>query len=250
MKIDVCMATWNSSDVLDETLDMLRESELNSDVDISRLIVVDNNSTDETLEIIESKCIKYGWETDIQCIKSSLPEARKLGIDSVETEWFLFLDDDVRLTESYLEDLSGAIGSQVGAVQGRKQSRTESNTDWVRRRARRGGTHATLIRHTAISGIGYPADLNVLEDEYSRRYVEDMGYLWIFNHQAIFTHALMDRHPIGWQEGYLGGKYGLSVFHTVLLNIPYAIASKRNPIPHIWRTVGWLWGYRVSSKQN
>lgn len=250
MEIDVCMPTWNSSKVLGRTLTLLAAAESSSDININNLIVVDNESSDDTLTIAGGKAEEHSWGEVFILRSTNLPEARQTGIKYVETEWFLFLDDDVRISERYLEEVSRSIAPAVGAIQGRKTSRTESNSDWVRRRARRGGTHGTLIRHDSIAGIQYPSDLCVLEDEYSRRVVEDSGYLWIFNHQAKFTHASMDRHPIGWQEGYLGAKYGLSTFDTVALNVPYAVVTLRNPVPQFQRMLGWIWGYVYNINKN
>jgi len=52
----------------------------------------------------------------------------------------------------------------------------------------------------------------------------------------------VDRHPIGWQEGLLGGKYGLSAFQDVALHVPYAAMTGRDPRPHAARTAGWVAG--------
>lgn len=240
--IDVAVPTHESGSVLGGTLRRLARAERASSVTVSRLIVVDDESDDDTRDVARTAADANGWEPIVVSRPSTLPEAREIAIDRVETEWFLFLDDDVRISETYLADATGAVAPVVGAVQGRKTTRGEHNTDWVRRRARRGGTHATLLRRKAIEGMLYPDDLLVLEDEYTRRHVEDNGFLWIFNHQARFDHASQERHPIGWQEGYLGGKYGLSQFHTVVLNVPFALSEGRSPIPHAERAIGWIAG--------
>jgi glycosyltransferase involved in cell wall biosynthesis len=240
--IDVAIPTHESGAVLGGTLERLARAEESSPVAVSRLVLVDDESDDDTREIARAAAEANGWEPVVASRPSTLPEARELAIDRVESDWFLFLDDDVRLSTSYLRDATEAVAPAVGAVQGRKGSRDEHNTDWVRRRARRGGTHATLLRRSAIEGVSYPDDLLVLEDEYTRRHVEDDGYLWVFNHRARFEHASQERHPIGWREGYLGGKYGLSQFHTVALNVPFALASGRSPAPHAGRAAGWVAG--------
>lgn len=240
--IDVAVPTYQSGAVLDGTLERLARAEEAAPVAVSRLVVVDNESDDDTREIARTAADANGWEPIVTSRPSTLPEAREIAISRVESEWFLFLDDDVRLSTSYLRDAVEAVAPAVGAVQGRKAARDGHNTDWVRRRARRGGTHATLVRHAAIEGVSYPDDLLVLEDEYARRYVEDGGLLWVFNHRARFEHASQERHPIGWQEGYLGGKYGLSQFHTVALNVPFALAQGRSPAPHAERALGWVAG--------
>jgi|GEM_PF-3927120 len=241
-RIDVAIPTHESAAVLGGTLDALATSDRESAVSVDRLVVVDDASTDATRDVVREQADEYGWELALVTRPTTLPEARELAIDRVETEWFLFLDDDVRVGTHYLDRLTDAAAPGVGAIQGRKADRSEPASDWVRRRARRGGTHATLLRTAAARGVSFPADLHVLEDEFLRRHVESRGYLWVFNHRARFVHASMDRHPIGWQEGYLAGKYALKPFHEVALNVPFTAASGRNPVPHARRAVGWLAG--------
>lgn len=142
------------------------------------------------------------------------------------------------------------VSPAVGAIQGRKKSKSaaedstvgqpSTNTDWVRKRAFRGGTHATLIRTSAASGVNFPPDLEVWEDEYLRRHIESEGYLWIFNHQAIFSHKTQNRHGASWKSGYLQAKYGLRPFWHTALNIPYALVTGNLPIGQIAMLFGYL----------
>ena len=53
MTIDVAICTWNRSALLAQTLERLRELDVPGDVDW-RLIVVNNNSTDATSEVLAS----------------------------------------------------------------------------------------------------------------------------------------------------------------------------------------------------
>lgn len=241
-EIAVNIPTKESEPVISGTLDALAKAEQASGVRIRTLRVVDDHSEDRTVELARDAAEQYGWDTDIIVENTTLPEARALAIQRTDAPWFLFLDDDVRVSKDYLETLANSTAPLTGGVQGRKASRTEHPSDWTRRRSRRAGTHATLIRTEAVRDIQYPEDLTVLEDEFTRRHVERSGYLWTFNHRARFTHDSQDRHPIGWTEGFLGGKYGLSAFHTVALNVPFSLATGRNPVPHVKRALGWLAG--------
>jgi glycosyltransferase involved in cell wall biosynthesis len=240
--VDVAMPTHESAGVVGETLDRLAAVAADCDAGVNRLVVVDDESADDTRAVVRERADRHGWPLRLVTAETSLPEARELLAALAETEWLLFLDDDVRLGARYLDRLAAAAAPGVGGVQGRKASRDESPTDWVRRRARRGGTHATLVRADPAVAVSFPDDLHVLEDEYLRRHVESEGYLWVFNHQAAFAHANQYRHPIGWQEGYLAGKYGLKPFHEVALNVPFAAATGRSPVPHAKRAAGWLAG--------
>jgi glycosyltransferase involved in cell wall biosynthesis len=239
--IDVAMPTYLSEPVLASTLQHLALSEQAGPVTIDTFRVIDNESDDRTLSIVEERAEHYGWDTDIISRQCSLPAARQLAIERVETDWFLFLDDDVRITESYLEDHASTIAPRIGAIQGRKLFETTVGTpepgparrsteahpsEWVHRRAFRGGTHATLIRREAAAPVEFPADLNVWEDQYLRREIERSGYLWIFNHQARFAHVTQNPRPQGWSEGYVQGKYGLRPAWHTCMGIPYAVVSE------------------------
>lgn len=242
MHIDIAMPTTESADVIGTTLDVAATAVENAGVSVGRLVVVDDESDDATLAIAGERADEYGWDTALVSEPATLPAARERAIGLVETEWFWFLDDDVRVRADYVSRLLDAIAPAVGAVQGRKADRTEHPSDWARRRARRGGTHATLVRHDAVADVVIPDDMAVLEDEYLRRQTEANGYKWFFHPHARFEHANQKRHPIGWTEGYVGGKYGLQPFQTVALNVPFAAVTGRNPLPHAKRTAGWIAG--------
>jgi glycosyltransferase involved in cell wall biosynthesis len=241
-RFDVCIPTWNSSEVLGVTLDKLADSVNSSEAVINRLILIDNISEDETVSVARSKASEYGWEIIIRRKESSLPEAREQAVQNVQTSWFLFLDDDVRISECYISQIFGCVAPIIGAVQGRKRSSTGSPWEWMQRRVYRGGTHATLVRTDALRGLSIPEGVKVLEDEYIRRYIESSGYIWVFNHQAIFAHDSMKRHPVGWEQGFIAGKYDLMPFHSVLLMIGSAVLSFKNPLNRLVLMVGYIFG--------
>jgi glycosyltransferase involved in cell wall biosynthesis len=242
------MPTYQSEPVIARTLDHLTESLQVADLELGRLIIVDNESDDGTIDTIESVSEEYGWETDVTRRESSLPAAREMVIANVETEWFLFLDDDVRIAPDYLETQLECIAPRVGAVQGRKASNTETPHQWVRRRVNRGGTHATLLRRQAVSDLDLPDDLVVLEDEFIRQHVTEQGYLWLFDHQAEFDHESMERHSIDWQQGYLAGKYDLLPGYVLLMAIGEAMVSDKRLLPRVERLFGWAGGRVVGRR--
>jgi glycosyltransferase involved in cell wall biosynthesis len=237
------MPTKNSEAVLRGTLKNLAEAAEYAGINIGTLIVVDGESEDKTCEIVQDFVQDTEWTLDLVCRPSTLPEAREIAINRVESEWFLFLDDDVRLNQDYLENLTSASAPLIGGIQGRRDIHKEHPSDWVRFRSHRAGTHATLIQHKTVHNVSFPSDLLILEDEYLRRHIEKKGYLWVFNHQAEYTHRNQWRHPIGWQEGYLGGKYGLSQFHHLLLSVLHAIINCNDPVPGAKRAAGWIAGW-------
>jgi glycosyltransferase involved in cell wall biosynthesis len=239
MKIDIAMPTRNSAEALPEALDRLQRSLDNSPLEANRLLIEDD-SDDDTPAVARE-------HTEIPVAVSerglSLPAARERLMSRVETEWFLFLDDDVRVQTDYLRRAwAWTSCANVGAVQGRKASRTERASDWMRRRARRAGTHATLIRTAAVRNVEIPLSVSVLEDEYLRRQVEDRGWVWALDHDARFEHDCQQRHPIGWEEGYVAGEHDLATGHRLVLSAVAATARRRNPTGQWARVAGWLAG--------
>lgn len=246
--LDVCMPTWNSGNVIQKTLECLKISLEGSTFELNELIIIDNHSRDRTKSIINQFCAQEDWDSRVIEQAINLPNARQLAIELVNTEWFLFLDDDVRIRENYLNILSKSISPIIGAIQGRKLSnRSLQNSKWLFYRARRGGTHATLIRTASVNKIEIPNDLVVLEDEFIRRHIEDQGYIWMLNHQAYFTHDTENRHSKGWTQGYLGGKYDLLHGYLDVMLIPYMLLKGRSPIPYAARLMGWIFG-KISTK--
>ncbi|WP_226013159.1 glycosyltransferase family 2 protein [Halomicrobium salinisoli] len=242
MEIDIAMPTKESADVIEQTLERAAAAIDRSAASVNRLVVVDDESGDGTRELARGAAEAHGWDATVVSESAPLPVARRRAIDLVETEWFWFLDDDVRVRADYVERLLDAVAPAVGAVQGRKASRTEHPSDWLHQRSRRGGTHATLVRREAVADVEIPEDVAVLEDEYLRRWIESSGYAWFFHPHARFVHDCQDRHEIGWTEGYVGGKYGLQSLRTVAMNVPYAAATGRDPTPHLKRAAGWVAG--------
>jgi len=235
------MPTLNSAGTIRATLAALERALASTPITKVEFVNV-HSGHDDTAAIIREQARDYGWVVQTETRDLSLPAARERLIELAGHEWLLFLDDDVRVRADYLQRLLASVAPEVGAVQGRKESRDEHPSRWVRRRSRRAGTHATLLRREAVANVSIPADVTVLEDEWLRRHVEAQGYLWTFNHQARFDHDCQNRHPIGFHEGYVAGKYGLRPFYELALQVPFAAVTKRNPWPHAMRALGWLGG--------
>lgn len=241
-KIDVVMPTLNSENVIGKSLYSLSEGEKFSNISIEGLIVIDSLSSDSTIDIVNEYANEYGWEPLVIQRETTLPEAREIAIQKVQTPWFLFLDDDVRISEEYLHLLAECVAPRIGAVQGRKRSSNGKPWEWTQRRIYRGGTHATLIRTEAVRNLRIPEDILVLEDEYIRRYIEGKGYIWVFNHISVFEHDSMGRHKLGWSQGRIAGRHGLMPFYSIILLIGDAIYNMKSPIDRLSLMVGWLYG--------
>ena len=111
MKIDVVMCTKNSEAILDKCLKSIFE-----EIPGCRLILLDGFSTDKTMDIINSYMDNF--HIKIIQTKASLGKSREIGINNVDTEWFVFIDSDVILKEGWFKEIKEYIShGKVGAVE-------------------------------------------------------------------------------------------------------------------------------------
>lgn len=242
-RFDVAIPTFGGEAVIEETLDALVVAVDEVDWRINRLLVDYRPDDDATGDVVRSWCESHGIDCDIHRTTHNLPEARQALIERVETDWFLFLDDDVRLQPTTLARLVDSVAPLTGAVQVRKQRQDDANAAWSKWRPVRGTTFATLVRTAAVAGIDIPDEVTVLEDEYLRQHVEnERDYLWTFNHQAVIEHDNQGRHSIDAREGVLAGRYGLLPYDYVFLNVPYNVVTLNHPLKHTKRALGFCYG--------
>jgi glycosyltransferase involved in cell wall biosynthesis len=93
-KVDVVILTKNSALTLKDVL-----QEVVCSIPFNNIIIVDGDSTDETLDIARqfgAKIIKGAW---------NLAFARRRGVLEVETEWFCFIDSDIYVFPSWYRQL-------------------------------------------------------------------------------------------------------------------------------------------------
>ena len=103
-KISVVICTHNRCDQLRDTLSSLSQTSVPEDL-TWELIVVDNNSTDRTKEVVGSFANssvnpKYLFE-----VKPGLSQARNRGIAEARGEIISFLDDDVIVDKNWLAQI-------------------------------------------------------------------------------------------------------------------------------------------------
>lgn len=102
--ISVVICCYNSAKRLPETLKHLAAQEGLEDIGWE-VIVVDNNSTDNTAALAESCWINYGAPSKLRVVKAlkqGLNEARIKGYEQSQFEFLCFCDDDNWLMPKYL----------------------------------------------------------------------------------------------------------------------------------------------------
>jgi hypothetical protein len=141
-------------------------------------------------------------------------------MERVDTDWFAFIDDDVKLRPDWWSTVTGVIGPDVGAVEGLWSyvAGDKRVDDYARAMARlvkllgreswkdridRAFTGDTLVRTDAVKGIQMP-NIPVWEDEYIRMWVEENGYKWLRTQNVVCDH--LRRYNLG--PSYNVGRYG------------------------------------------
>src|SRR3978361_1948176 len=113
--VSVTIVTYNSGRFIKRCL----ESVLDQGYPFKEIIVIDNNSSDGTIDILEpfdDRCRIIYNEENI-----GFAAAQNQAIALSDSEWVLTLNPDVLLLQGFLEALvtAGAIDSRVGTVCGK-----------------------------------------------------------------------------------------------------------------------------------
>jgi len=98
----VCICTYNRSLKLKRLLDHILEKVLIPSTVQIDFIVINNNSSDDTLEVANSFSSKLPLKVLTEK-KQGLSNARNRAIDASNAGWFIFIDDDVLPTEDFFE---------------------------------------------------------------------------------------------------------------------------------------------------
>jgi glycosyltransferase involved in cell wall biosynthesis len=118
MNITVILCSYNRWVSLGKTLDSLAASKFTEPIEWE-VLVVDNNSTDQTRAVVEDFCrrhpgrFRYLFEP-----KQGLSYARNAGIRNARGDVMAFTDDDVTVDPSWLQNLTAPLGDGVWAGSG------------------------------------------------------------------------------------------------------------------------------------
>ncbi len=110
MTISIIIPVFNQGEYLEEAI----ESAYNQTIAAQEIIVVNDGSTDNSLEVAERYMFKNlpGLESHVRVINQvnkGLPSARNTGIMNATGDYLLFLDADDLLEETAVEKISNAI---------------------------------------------------------------------------------------------------------------------------------------------
>ena len=224
-EMDIIIITKNSAEpCLNQCLSSIADAADFKDLQ-PRLIVIDGESTDGTLDIVNS----YQKQLDPLIIldQGNRATARQKGLEHVETDLFAFIDSDVVLTRNWFKDMMPYFENhEVGAVWGAALHMDPKRKKYFEAMAKlygakpitmmrrygekRGCLHDTMIRKTAIEEIKIPPELHVMEDHYIRLYIEERGWKWVSTERPHVRHFMGEDHPRNaYMDAYYGWKLGV-----------------------------------------
>jgi glycosyltransferase involved in cell wall biosynthesis len=120
--IDLVICTYNNAALLDRTLETIARLRASPGVEW-QVLVVNNNCTDETSEVVERHM--SSGRIRLRALvepRQGLTPARVCGVRNTSGEWIAFVDDDCLLAEDWIEQAArfasehpecGAFGGQV-----------------------------------------------------------------------------------------------------------------------------------------
>jgi glycosyltransferase involved in cell wall biosynthesis len=192
-KVDVIMCTWNSNKPwFKNCLYSIRR-----EIPICHFIVVDRFSNDGTQRVVK----EIFPEAIIIESNLNLGRARAEAIKHVDTEWFIFVDDDIELFNGWFKTISKYLNPMIGAVafevspevkwlkkfSYNSRRITESlGRKWILER----GINCTntLIRTRLVRDWLPPSFLSSSEDVHLSRHITSKGYNTIILREHYVIH--------------------------------------------------------------
>ena len=100
-KLTVIICTYNRGYLLSETIPTIFQQNVSQDN--YKVLIVNNNSTDDTANILDDLIKQYKYLTVINETQQGLSFARNIGYRNSTTEWIIYLDDDAKVPINFIE---------------------------------------------------------------------------------------------------------------------------------------------------
>lgn len=228
-KMDYVIVTYNDADTILETMESIRKQE-----NVNRIIVVaSERCTDGTLKMLEALNLTKNDPEVLLTEDVGLAYARELAIQAVGTEWFVFVDADVVLSDTWIKEMYdnmqyclgfNFLGGMVGYLYRNKEQEEDLKIHCdTRVITDRMFTHNTIIRRKAVVDWKPNLELNAYEDYSLTQHMIKKGYMCF----AVRVLSFHDHRGSAWKEATWGGA-GAKVsgyYKNVLAPLKYMIGS-------------------------
>ncbi|MCX9084511.1 MAG: glycosyltransferase [Candidatus Methanoperedens sp.] len=262
--ISIIVPVYNGESIIDECINSLLN--LNYPINKYELIIVDNNSKDNTSHIISKYPVKYALET-----KKGSYAARNKGIKLAEGEILLFTDSDCIADKDWIINIIKPFrDSRVGAVGGKTitynpttivEKYLESisaldNESSIKSKRPSIATANAAFRKNILGQVGFFDETFTSGGDYDISWrIHNLGYILAYEHNSIIFHkhgtdfkSLFNkefRYGCGNVQLFkkhfdknrfrLGGY--VQILYTLLIQIPFRFLSvilrKRDKMMHI-----------------
>jgi GT2 family glycosyltransferase len=112
MFLTVITPTYNRQPILEKCLTALEKQQVTS-ADGYELLVVDDGSTDGTMEWLAANPDRFPHVRVVSQNHAGITAARNLGVNSAQGDIIVFVDSDVVVTESFLETHAAALKQSI-----------------------------------------------------------------------------------------------------------------------------------------
>ena len=259
-KMDYIIVTYNDIDTIMATIESIRKQK-----NVNRLIVVaSERCTDGTLSKLKTMNLFEDSDVDVLLTENiGLAYARRIAIQAVETEWFVFVDGDVVLRDNWSEKMyllmRYYLNFKLGAMHGSLYRNVEQEKDLkmyfkFKTITDRMFTHNTIIRATLVKDWIPDNSVNAYEDYLLTQHIRAKGHR-CFNVDVFSFH---DHRGSAWKESTWSGA-GARVtkrYTSIRAPIKYLVGSIYGGLKRTYRQKKWsflkisiakgfgtLWGY-------
>jgi len=101
LKLTVIICTYNRGYLLSETIPTIFQQNVSKNN--YQVIIINNNSTDDTASILDNFVKQYKNLTVVNELQQGLSFARNTGYKNSTTEWIIYLDDDAKVPINFIE---------------------------------------------------------------------------------------------------------------------------------------------------
>lgn len=235
-KIAIVICTYKRPDMLELALRSLAEQ--SADRGLFQVLVVDNNSQDETESIVRKYSKEYDNFTYLLETKQGLSHARNCGYMNAEADYVAYMDDDAKANKDYLEKASELIDNMSPDIFGGpifpfylsdnpdwfmdkyEYRHTEKPTGWYK--GSFSGSNMIFKRELLVENSGFPTEVgmkgNALgygEETALIAKLREQGKKLYFSQELIMTHFVpeLKKSLAYWlYSSYKTGKQGVLIF--------------------------------------